>query len=190
MKRRYSYSSCLMMAAILILSGCASVAPNYQPSMANVGTLKNQRPAQVKVGAFTAGGREKDKVNNLTIRGGSFVSPYSESYVEYLREALRQELSMAGLLGDNTDVELSGVLFKNEFDASGFSLGYGVMEAQLTVKKNGAVRYNKTKSVRHEWESSFAGMVAIPKAKENYSIVVQKLLASFYGDPEFQKALK
>jgi len=97
---------------------------------------------------------------------------------------------MAGLLADNTDVELSGVLFKNEFDASGLSLGYGIMEAQLTVKKDGAVRYDKKKSVRHEWESSFAGMVAIPKARLNYTVVVQKLLASFYNDPEFQKALK
>ena len=184
------YSSCLIMAALLILSGCASVAPTYQPSMANVGTLKDQRPAKVKVGAFTADGPEKNKVNNLTIRGGGFTSPYNESYVEYLREALRQELSMAGLLADNTDVELSGVLFKNEFDASGLSLGYGIMEAQLTVKKDGAVRYDKKKSVRHEWESSFAGMIAIPKARENYAVVVQKLLASFYNDPEFQKALK
>jgi len=55
------YSSCLIMAALLILSGCASVAPTYQPSMTNVGTLKDQRPAKVKVGAFTADGPEKIK---------------------------------------------------------------------------------------------------------------------------------
>jgi hypothetical protein len=158
--------------------------------MTNVGTLKDQRPAKVKVGAFTADGPEKNMVNSLTIRGGGFTSPYNESYVDYLREALRQELSMAGLLADNADVELSGVLLKNEFDASGFTLGYGVMEARITVKKAGAVRYDKKKSVRHEWESSFAGMVAIPKAKLNYEVVVQKLLASFYSDPEFQSALK
>lgn len=179
-----------LITVALILSGCASVAPNYQPSIANVGTLKDQRPAKVKVGAFTADGPEKDKVNILTIRGGSFVSPYKESYVEYLREALRQELSMAGLLDDNANVELSGVLFKNEFDASGTSLAYAVIEARITVKKNGAIRYDERKSVRHEWESAFAGMTAIPRAQQNYTVIVQKLLASFYNDPKFQKALK
>ncbi len=184
------YRICLVIAALLILPGCASVAPTYQPSIENVSTLKDQRPAKVKVGAFAASGPEQNKINNLTIRGGEFTSPYNGSYVEYLREALRQELSMGGLLADDTDVELSGVLFKNEFDASGITLGYGIMEAQLTVKKNQAVRYDKKKSVRHEWESSFVGMVAIPKAKENYAVIVQKLLASFYNDPDFQKALK
>lgn len=175
---------------IVFLSGCTTVAPNFQPSMENVGALRNQRPAQVKVGAFAAGGADKEKVNQLTIRGGSFVSPYGESYVEYLREALRQELSMAGLLNENAVVEVSGVLMRNEFDASGISLAYAVIEAQLTVKNNGVVRFNKTKSIRHEWESAFAGMVAIPKAHQNYSIAVQKLLASFYADKDFQKALK
>ncbi len=178
------------MTALVILSGCASVAPTYQPSIENVGTLKDLRPAQVKLGTFRASKQGEGKVDKLTIRGAPFKSPYNESYVEYLREALRQELSMAGLLADNADLELSGVLFKNEFDASGMSVGYGVMEAQMTVKKNGAIRYQSRKSVRHEWESSFAGAVAIPKAKQNYAVVVQKLLASFYNDPEFQKALK
>ena len=184
------HHSSLIMVAILILSGCASVAPTYQPSISNVSTLKDQRPVKVKLGNFDAGGPEKDTVNRLTIRAGGFISPYNESYVEYLRDAIRQELSMAGLLSDNSDVELSGVLLKNEFDASGVNIGYAIMEAQLTIKKNGAVRYDKRKSVRHEWESSFAGMIAIPKARENYTVVVQKLLTSFYIDPEFQGALK
>lgn len=181
---------CLMMVALLILSGCASTAPMYQPSIVNVSTLKDQRPAKVKVGNFAAGNQTKDKVNELTIRGRALVSPYNESYVDYLREALREELSMAGLLSENTDVELSGVLLKNEFDASGVKIGYGVMEAGIAVKKNGVVRYDKRKSVRHEWGSHFAGAVAIPQARENYAIIVQKLLGSFYADPEFQAALK
>lgn len=183
-------SSLAVVAILILLSGCASVAPTYQPSMPNVGILKDQRPAKVKVGSFIAEGPERDTVNHLTIRGGSFTSPYNDSYVEYLREAFRQELSMADLLADNSDLEFSGVLYKNEFDASGISLGYAIMEAQLTIKMNGVVRYNKKKSVRHEWESAFAGMIAIPKARENYTVVVQKLLNSFYTDPEFQKSLK
>lgn len=177
-----------LVVVFVFLAGCTTVAPNYQPSMENVGALRNQRPAQVKLGDFVAA--DKDKVNNLTIRGGSFVSPYGESYVQYLREALRQELMMAGLLSDGGSVEVSGNLLKNEFDASGVNLGYAVMEAQLTVKKDGAVRYAKTKSVRHEWESAFAAMIAVPRAHQNYAITVQKLLSSFYADTEFQQALK
>ncbi len=175
---------------VVLLSGCATTAPPYQPSMENVGTLQNHRPAQVKVGGFTAGKKEGEKVNQLTIRGGAFASPYGGSYVEYLREALREELRLAGLLNDKSEIEVSGALLRNEFDASGVTLGHATMEAELTVKKNGAVRYRKTKSMRHEWESAFAGMVAIPRAHQNYSITIQKLLASFYTDADFQKAIK
>lgn len=178
------------LAALVFLSACTTTAPSYQPSMENIGALKNQRPGQIKVGAFAAEGNDKDKVNALTIRGGAFLSPYGGSYVEYLREALREELKLAGLLNDNADVEVSGALLRNEFDASGLSIAFAVMEARLTVKKNGVVRYSRQKSVRHDWESAFAAMVAVPKAHQNYSITVQKLLASFYADADFQKALK
>lgn len=178
------------LVVLVVLFGCTTVAPPYQPSMQNVGTLQRQRPAQVKVGDFVAAGEQKEKINQLTIRGGTFLSPYKESYVEYLREALRQELSLAGMLNDNAAVEVSGAFLRNEFDASGVSLAFAVMEARLTVKNNGIVRYSKTKSVRHEWESAFAAFTAVPKAHQNYAVSVQKLLRSFYDDVDFQKALK
>ena len=46
------------------------------------------------------------------------------------------------------------------------------------------------KTARHEWDSAFLGSIAIPRAQQNYPIVVQKLLASLYVDLEFLQALK
>lgn len=174
--------------AVVFLGGCATVAPPYQPSMENVQSLKAAGP--VKVGTFVAGGADKAKIDALTIRGGAFNSPYKGSYAEYLREGLRLELSMAGVLDDRSGTEISGVLLKNEIDASGTSVAHAAMQAQMVVRKNGQVRYDKTKSVRHDWESAFAAMTAVPKAHQNYQITVQKLLGSFYSDNDFQRALK
>ena len=184
-KSSYLY---LMVLAIL-LSGCSTAAPKYQPSMENVGTLQNSKFSQVKVGTFVAGGKDKSKVNELSIRGGSFVSPFNGSYPEYLRDALRQEFSMVGILNDSSDLEISGVLLKNEIDVA-VGTGSAALEAQITIRKQGAVRYDKVKSVRHEWESAFAAMIAVPKAHQNYPITFQKLLADFYNDAEFRQALK
>lgn len=184
------YRLLLLVVALLSLTACGTVAPKYQPAMDNVQALKTGSRSPVKLGVFAPGGTDKQKVDALTIRGGSFSSPYNGSYAEYLREALRQELYMAGLLDENGPIEVSGVLLQNEIDASGFNTAHAAMEAQLVVRKNGTVRYDKTKSVRHEWESAFAGAVAIPKAHQNYGIVVQKLLNSFYSDAEFKQALK
>jgi len=180
----------LAIVGMLSLGGCASVAPNYPPSMENVGTLKSSGAPAVSVGAFEAGGADKDKVNNLTIRAGQFNSPVKNSFVEYIREALRLELEFAGLLKDNAETTITGIVTKNEIDASGASVGTADVEMRLTVRKNQAVRYDKTKSAHHEWESSFAGAVAIPKARLSYPVVIQKLLANFFNDEDFKQALK
>lgn len=47
-----------------------------------------------------------------------------------------------------------------------------------------------TLSVRHEWESSFLGAIAIPNAVANYAPAVQKLLAELLADPAFRAAIR
>lgn len=183
MSRRFLGLCC----ALAFLSGCATTVPKFQPSMNNVSSLQNEHLGQVRVGEFTAADA---KVNQLTIRGGALNSPYGGSYAAYFRQALRQELSLAGLLRDDAKVEVSGVLLRNELDASGFSKAHADIEARLKVSQGGGVRYDKSKSIHHEWESSFAAAIAVPKAHQNYSIAVQKLLRSFYDDADFQKALQ
>ena len=40
------------------------------------------------------------------------------------------------------------------------------------------------------WDSSFMGAVAIPKAQQQYPLIVQKLLTMIWTDADFQAALK
>lgn len=174
----------------MLVAGCTTTAPTYQASFENVQKLKNGGTTTVKVGTFTADSINKDKIEKLTIRGGSFLSPYDGSYVSYLREAVRQEFYDAGRLSDTSGVVISGVLLKNEIDASGMNIGTAGISAQFTVSKDNQIRYNKVMSATHEWESAFAAANAVPKAHQNYPVVIQKLLGSLYGDMEFQKAMK
>jgi len=46
------------------------------------------------------------------------------------------------------------------------------------------------KTVRSEWDSSFAAAIAVPKATQQYPLVVQKLLGSLYSDPAFISAIR
>ena len=178
-----------VMVSVLV-AGCTTTAPTYQASFENVQKLKSVSTVPVKIGIFTADSNNKDRVENLTIRGGSFLSPYDGSYASYLREALRQEFYDAGRLSDTSNVVITGVLLNNEIDASGFSIGTAAISAQFTVSKDSQVRYNKIMLATHQWESAFAAANAVPKAHQNYPVVVQKLLSNLYGDVEFQKATK
>lgn len=58
------------------------------------------------------------------------------------------------------------------------------------VRKGDVVRYDQVKTLQHEWESSFAGAIAIPRAQQAYPGLVQRLLAALYADQAFLQALK
>ena len=58
------------------------------------------------------------------------------------------------------------------------------------VTRDGAIVYRGKKSTRFEWESTFLGEVAIPRAIANYQVGVQRLVAAYIADPEFVAALK
>ena len=64
------------------------------------------------------------------------------------------------------------------------------MEARFLVKSAGLVRFDKVKRIEHQWESSFAGAVAIPLAANNYPVMVQKLVGSLVNDPDFVQAIR
>lgn len=173
----------------VVLGGCSLMAPQYSASIPNVQKLKNEGDYQARVGSFVSGGPEAH-VASISIRGSSLASPYNASYADYLAEAIKQELLLAGKYNPGSEVEISGVLLKNDLDASGFSVAYGVMEARFVVKKAGVTRYDQVKSVRYQWESSFAGAIAIPRAQQEYPNLVQKLVSELVADPAFLKALK
>lgn len=187
MSKSIGVSALLML--IVLASGCSLVAPPYSASLTNVQLLKDAGAFSAKVGGFSAS-KDPANANPISIRGSSLDSPYGNSYALYLAEAIKQELSLAGKLSPGAEVEISGVLLKNDIDASGFSKGTGMMEARFVVKKSGQVRYDQVKLVNSEWESSFAGAIAIPKAQQEYPTMVQKLLASLYADAAFIKALQ
>ncbi len=66
----------------------------------------------------------------------------------------------------------------------------GDLEARFVVKTAGTVRYDQVKTIQDEWDSSFVGAVAIPRAQQRYAVMVQKLLAALFADPAFVEALK
>jgi len=174
---------------VALSTGCSMMAPQYSASINNVQTLKNSGASQIQVTQFNSSD-DKANSNPITIRGSSLVSPYNASYSTYLTEALKQELKLANRFSVQSNIDVSGVLLKNDIDASGFSTGYATVEARFIVKRDNSEVYNQIKSVKHEFPSSFAGAVAIPRAIQEYSFAVQKLLGLLYEDKAFIEASK
>ncbi|MDH3979516.1 MAG: hypothetical protein OEU91_03275 [Gammaproteobacteria bacterium] len=155
------------------------MAPQYQPDFELVNTLKDVNLQNMQTGKFVSADPSIDKV---TIRGSSLVSPYNNSYSEYLKNALSEELKQSALWDTNANIVISGELLENEMDASGFSIGEADLSARFLVSRDGTEVYNKVHTIHHEWASSFVGAVAIPNAINNYPIAVQKLIGALLLD--------
>lgn len=177
----------MLAMALAFVSACSAPAPKYQPSLDNALTLKRIGNTPMRPGQFSA----LDTANKpLPLRASSMTSPYSDSYAEYLREALRTDLLEAGRLDDKADVVVDGVLLKNDMDISGLSLGTAAMSARFSIKRGNGVKFEKEIAVTHDWNSDFRGAIAIPMARDMYPVVVQKLLRALYADPDFVAATK
>ncbi len=186
MDRLFSVVFSILVAASV--SGCASIAaPEYSALPDNVQTLKD-KGSPAKVGEFTT---DSPAVHPLSLRGGNkMFSPYGNSYGNYINEALKQELSLAKILAKDVDVEITGVLLANDIDIGGFSTGFTTISVNFVVKKSGQIAYSATKSIIHEFPSAFAAAVVIPRAVQEYTVSVQKLLTELYADPAFFLSLK
>lgn len=174
--------------AIGLMSGCAMKAPPYQPSIDNVQALQRAKVRPANLGEFTVKA-DAVGVTKIKVRANTMTSPVGTHFGAYLGNALKQELEMANLLDAKSKIEISGTLLASDIDtAMGTASGYA--EARFVVKQDGQVRFDKVKRGEHQWESSFAGAVAIPAAQLAYPTILQHLLAALYRDPDFQTSLK
>lgn len=172
------------------MSGCATwKAPAYQPSVANVSTLKTATNSTVAVGAFSVK-TDMPGATTLPLRAVTLASSVGTSFADYLAQALKAELELAQRFDPKTTIEITGVLTKNVLNADGMTKGQGEIEAQFVVRRNGEVRFDKLKSGTAEWPSSFMGNIAIPNAAQSYPLLVQNLLTALYADPDFLSAIR
>ncbi len=181
----------LAAVSVFILSGCSTIAPQYSGSRENVEALQSMPPTKLSVGRFYD---DHNPANNekLNLRGlNTMSSAYGETYAGYVEQALRQDLTIADRYSSESSLMITGVLKKNNLDiSSSFATGTSICEVEFSVMQNKNSIYKKTLTQNHEWESSFVGAIAIPKAKEEYTVTVQKIINKLFKDQEFIEAMK
>ena len=176
-----------LVAAGLALVACATKAPPYQPSIENVQALQRLGPGKVALGTVRVADGDA-ALNELHVRTLRIDSPNGD-YGQYLREALLADLKTAGKYDASAPRALNATLVKNRLDSAGMDVAQAEVAAQFTVTEGAQVLYRKEQSATHQWESSFMGTLAAMRALHNYSVAVQKMLASLFADPQFNEAL-
>lgn len=181
----------IILSALVAIAatGCATKAPPYQASIDNVEAVRKAELKPMQMGKFVAAPNATG-ATSISLRGSAMASPAGEGYADYLAAALRQELELARLLNDQSMIEVSGVLLKNDIAAGGIRTNSGEIEARFTVRRDGALRYEVVKRAELTWESSLVGAIAIPLARQNYPKLVRKLIGELVSDAAFVAACK
>lgn len=175
---------------VLLAGGCTQMAPHYNPSVENIQKLRDSGAGSARVATLEPKLVAGQRNDSIQLRASSMESPYGGRFTTYLEEALKAELSAARLFDDKSSVEIGGVVTRNDVSVANLSEGYGEIEARVTVKRAGGVRFDKMKFTRITFESGFLGAVAIPNGRNAYPNLVQKFFADLFADPEFIAALK
>lgn len=174
---------------VTLLSGCASfVAPAYSPDYPSVDRLKNSQLDKIAVGTFQPQ-KPDAPVNRITLRGTP-LNPAAGTFATYLENAIRSDLKELGVLDPAARTRIDATLLQNDIDVSGFSKGEGTMEVRLTVSTKDAVVHEKVYLAKTQFESSFAGAVAIPRGQNEYPTLVRTLLQQVYSDPSFIQSVR
>ncbi|HSW05047.1 hypothetical protein [Aquabacterium sp.] len=177
-------------ALLLLMTGCANVQLGAPvASVDNIQKVKGAVAQPVAVGGFAlAAGKPAEMDARLGIRAVTLVSPYQNSFAQYLKETLVTELKAAGLLDTASTLVIEGTLVESQVDAA-MSQGSGSLAAKFVVLRAGAKVYEREHRASATWESSFVGAVAIPAAINEYSALYRQLVARLLDDPAFKAAL-
>jgi hypothetical protein len=151
--------------------------------------LSNLPNIKIGVSTFTDSNNADNK-KQLSMRGNTVNSPYGQSYASYIENAIRTDLILAGRNSNDPDMRIAGVVIKNDVDASGINIGTGISEVEITFSNKSKVLLKKRFSQDHQWESSFVGAVAIPRAINEYGVMIEKLINRIFSDSEFMKAAR
>lgn len=168
------------------ISGCTMNSVRYQPDANITAVLKDEGALPLAVAHIVT---LDARLNSLSVRGSRMISPYDDSYGEYLTQALVDQLAPANLYRPASEIQLRGERLENNLSAIA-STGGAHITARFEILRNDKVVFNEVKSIEHHWESSLVGAIAIPAAQKNYPVAVKKLVLALMSDPDFLNAVR
>lgn len=176
-------------ATLLLLSaGCVQHLPPPGASVDQVMALRASPIGLVTVDPFRASGSAARKDEGFGVRDVVIKPPKGQKWSGWLRDGLAAQFDAIGKLDPAAPLHIDGELTAND-GGENFDDGQARLSARFRVIRNGQIRYDQTKSVRSEWNSSVIGVIAYMEAERNYSGLYARLLDQLIADPDFRAAI-
>jgi hypothetical protein len=181
-----------LVAAAALLSGCATVKLGEPaPRLETLQLIREAGIGALAVGDFRPAATLKPAADkSVSARGSTVGSPVGDSFAAYLRESLMAQLRAAGSFDAAAAVSIGGELTRSELHESLTGTSTAAVAARFVVRRGDAIRYEREHTVSAQWQSSFIGAVAIPRAFDEYGDLYRKLVEQLLHDPEFAAACR
>jgi hypothetical protein len=176
-------------AGLALMAGCAQMRLGAPiASVPNIQKAREAGIAPVALGNFVlAPGKPAGMDSRVVARTNTVYSGFDSSFAKYLRENLAVELAAAGLLEPASRIVIDAQLTDSQLEAA-TGRGSATVAARFVVKREGATVYDRELRTRAEWNSEFIGVVGIPAAINEYSLLYRKLVSALLDDADFRKA--
>ena len=167
----------ILFAIVTLFSGCSTYSTSrYSISADNVVALRSLDGNTLNIGAFSA---TTPGQKEIMCRGvGPIKTPDGESFAEFIRKALLDELKMANSYSPLAPVSITGNL-----DAIDFSSNSGNWNLALTIKSSNGKSMSVSES--YAYTSSFYGETACNQTAQAFMPAVQNLVGKIVRSPEF-----
>ena len=163
----------------LIASGCSTYSANrYSTSVDNVVALRALNGTKINVGNFSSSGKSQTEI---MCRGvGPIKTPDGETFENFIRKALIDELKISEIYSDTAQISLTGNL-----DAVDFSSNSGTWDLSLTIASSNGEALSV--SEKYSFTTSFYGETACNQTAQALMPAVQNLIGKIVRNNEFKK---
>lgn len=167
-----------IIAATALIQGCSTYAiPRYSSSAETLAALRKVGGSKVNVGKFTA---TTTKGGEITCRAvGPIKTPDGETFEDYVRKAVMSELIVADLYDERSDLTLTGVLERIDFDSMN-----GAWDLGLTLQSTNGRSVKAAE--RYSFVSSAYGETGCNQTAQAAMGAVQNLITTAVRSPDFK----
>ena len=166
-----------LLSILVLLSGCSTyAAARYSMTADNVVALRTLNDKKINIGTFASSQPGQSEIMCRAV--GPIKTPDGESFSEYIRKALIDELRIANVFSNDAPVTLTGNL-----DHINFSSTSGNWDLALTLTSSNGKFLTITEN--YSYTTSFYGETACNQTAQALMPAVQNLVGKIVSSPDF-----
>jgi len=170
--------------SVTLFAGCGYHASPYSPSFQNINALKSieGKSHSIRLGDFSDPKNTKSLMCRLA---APEKLPGNQMFVEYIKNALKNELKISNLYSPNSKIKLDAKLEKINFQSN---IGNG--KWFITMKFNDHHQKPYRVSSVYRFSTNFVANIACSEVAQNFVPAAQKFLLTLYNNKHFQRTLE